>query len=124
MQRDHMPDQGNNPQVYRAAACVAISTQIEAAMKACEEETSKLGQDYYTALAANSPGPAAKRPPSASTGPAPAKSKAGKDNPAAAAEVQNLMTVVASCGEHRHMQNRHPGTIASDTQISHTHAQS
>ena len=85
-----MHEQGTNRQVPCAAACVAISTQIEAAMKACEQETSKLGQDYYTALAANSPAAAAaaaKRPPSASTGPAAAKSKAGKDNPAAAAEV-------------------------------------
>lgn len=90
-----------------AAACVAISTQIETAMKACEEETSKLGQDYYAALAASSPGAAAKRPPSASTGPAPTKSKAGKDSPAAA-EVSIIVTVVASCIEHTAVQTPEP----------------
>lgn len=74
--------------MHNAAACVAISTQIEAAVKTCEEETSKLGQDYYTALAASSPAAAAaKGPPSASKGPATAKSKPGKYDPAAAAEV-------------------------------------
>ena len=90
-----------------AAACVAISTQIEAATKACEEETSKLGQDYYAALAASSPAAAAKRPPSASTGPAPAKSKAGKDSPATA-EVNNIMTAVASCIKHTAVLNPEP----------------
>lgn len=94
-----------------AAACVAISTQIEAAVKMCEEETSKLSQDYYTALAANSPGAAAKHPPSASTGPAPAKSKAGKDNPAAAAEVNDIMTAVTTYAQHRYVQYRLPGSI-------------
>ena len=62
---------------------MAISAQIEAAVKACEEETSKLGQDYYTALAATAP----KRPPSPSKGPPPAAVKNGTDD-AAAAEVK------------------------------------
>ena len=93
MQKGDMYEQSTNKKVHCAAACVAISTQIEAAMKMCEEETSKLGQDYYTALAADSPSAAAKRPPSASNSPAPAKSKAGKDNPAATSQVNNIVTV-------------------------------
>ena len=66
---------------------MAISAQIEAAVKTCEDETSKLGQDYYTALAASSPAAAApKRPPSPSKGPAPAAAKSTDD--AATAEVK------------------------------------
>lgn len=88
----HMiPSRMKRVQRSHAGACVAISAQIEAALRACEGETSKLGQDYYAALAASSPAAAAatlKRPPSPSKGSAPAaaKSKPGTDD-AAAAEV-------------------------------------
>lgn len=73
-----------------ADATVAISAQIEAAVKACEAETSKAGQDYYTAVAASGPA-AGKRPPSASKGPAPASGKAGKDEASVASEVSMTM---------------------------------
>ena len=124
---DCMHERSNDTKVYCAAACVAISTQIEAAVKACEEETSKLGQDYYTALAANSPGSAAKSPPSASTGPALAKNKAGKGTSAAAAEVHSPMTVAASCGKLRHVQYRIPSTVECSVRhpyVSQAYAQS
>jgi len=64
---------------------VAISALIEAAVKACEAETGKVGQEYYAALAAGSPAPA--KGPAAGKGPAPAKSKAAKDESAVLAEV-------------------------------------
>ena len=79
-----------------ADACVAISAQIEAALKGCEAETSKAGQDYYTALAASGSA-AAKRPPSASKGPASAKGKVGKDETNVASEVDMTKTDALLC---------------------------
>lgn len=93
-------------------------------MKACEEETSKLGQDYYTALAANSPGAAAKRPPSALTGPALTKSKAGTDIPAAATEVYILVTVPTSYVHTDMTRTECKALFGSDTQICHKLSQS
>lgn len=54
-------------------------------MKACEAETSKVGQDYYTALSASSP--AAAKGPAAGKGAAPAKGKAAKEEAATPVEV-------------------------------------
>lgn len=77
-------------QLTCAGACVAMSAQIEAAVNSCEEETFKLGQDYYTALAASSPAAAAKRTASASKCPAPAAAKGKPGTDAPTAEVTRL----------------------------------
>ena len=66
--RKCMRDMDLNIQVHNAAAFAAISTKIESAVRTCEEETSKLDRDYYTAVAASSPAAAAKVPPSVSKG--------------------------------------------------------
>ena len=72
-----------------AANSTAISAQIEAAVKACEAETSKAGQDYYSALA-GATAPAAKGS-AVTKSPATAKGAASaKDEPAAQIEVYFL----------------------------------
>jgi len=71
--------------VYLTAGTVSISAQIEAAVKACEAETARVGQDYYSALSASSL--AAAKGPAAGKSPAPAKGKSAKEEPAPPAEV-------------------------------------
>lgn len=71
--------------MYLIAGIVSISAQIEAAVKTCEAETARVGQDYYSALSASSP--AAAKGPVAGKSPAPAKGKPAKEEPAAPAEV-------------------------------------
>ncbi|KAL0037016.1 hypothetical protein WJX77_009443 [Trebouxia sp. C0004] len=65
-------------------ASVIDSGQIEAAVKACEAETARVGQDYYSALSASSP--TAAKGPAAGKSPAAAKGKPAKEEPAAPAE--------------------------------------
>ena len=67
------------------AGAASLSGQVEAAVKAGEAETGKVGQDYYTALSASSP--AAAKGPAAGKGAAPAKGKAAKEEAATSAEV-------------------------------------
>ncbi len=74
--------------VYLTAGTVSISAQIEAAVKACEAETARVGQDYYSALCASSP--TAAKGPAAGKSPAPAMGKSAKGEPAAPAEVLHL----------------------------------
>ena len=74
--------------VYLTAGTVSISAQTEAAVKACEAETARVGQDYYSALSASSP--AAAKGPAAGKSPAPAKGKPAKEEPIAPAEVVHL----------------------------------
>ena len=71
--------------VYLFAGTVSISAQIEAAVKACEAETARVGQDYYSALSASSP--TAAKGPAAGKSPAPAKGKSAKEELTAPAEV-------------------------------------
>lgn len=71
--------------VYLTAGTVSISGQVEAAVKACEAETARVGQDYYSALSASSP--TAAKGPAAGKSPAAAKDKPAKEEPAAPAEV-------------------------------------
>ena len=70
--------------MYLTAGTVSIPAQIEAAVKACEAETARLGQDYY-ALSASSL--TAAKGPAAGKSPAPAKGKPAKEEPTAPAEV-------------------------------------
>ena len=74
--------------VYLTAGTVSIPAQIEAAVKACEAETARLGQDYYSALSASSL--TAAKGPAAGKSPAPAKGKPAKEEPTAPAEVSLL----------------------------------
>ncbi len=74
--------------MYLPTGTVSISAQIEAAVKACEAETARVGQDYYSALSASSP--TAAKGPAAGKSPAPAKGKSTKEEPAAPAEVFHL----------------------------------
>ncbi len=67
------------------AGTVSISAQIEAAVKACEAETARVGQDYYSASS-----PTAAKGPAAGKSPAPAKRKPAKEEPTASAEVVHL----------------------------------
>ncbi|DBB04647.1 TPA: hypothetical protein ACH3X1_012711 [Trebouxia sp. C0004] len=63
---------------------VSISAQIEAAVKACEAETARVGQDYYSALSASSL--TAAKGPAAAKSSALAKGKSAKEEPPAPAE--------------------------------------
>ena len=67
------------------AGAASLSGQVEAAVKACEAETGKVGQDYYTTLSSSSP--AAAKGPAAGKGAALAKGKAAKEEAATPAEV-------------------------------------
>ena len=81
-------DRQQNSVVCLTAGTVSISAQIEAAVKACEAETARVGQDYYSALCASSP--TAAKGPAAGKSPAPAMGKSAKGEPAAPAEVLHL----------------------------------
>ena len=72
-----------------AGATEAISAQIEAAVKTCEAETAKVGQDYYSALTAAKGTPAGKSP-------APAKGKAAKEELATPGEVSHTLISVTT----------------------------
>ncbi|KAL0033057.1 hypothetical protein WJX79_000382 [Trebouxia sp. C0005] len=66
------------------SGAVSMSAQIEAAVKACEAETARVGQDYYSALSASSP--TAAKGSAVGKSSAPAKGKFAREEPAAPAE--------------------------------------
>lgn len=74
--------------VNLTAGAVSMSAQIEAAVKACEAETARVGQDYYSALSASSP--TAAKGSAVGKSSAPAKGKFAREEPAAPAEVVHL----------------------------------
>ena len=88
--QESMLGQLKSNDVYLTAGTVSISAQIEAAVKACEAETARVGQDYYSALSASSP--TAAKGPAAGKSPAPAKGKSAKEEPAAPTEVVHIDT--------------------------------